>query len=101
MVGVLQDKDRIFTNLYGLHSWRLPAARARGAWDGTKDMIARGHEAVINEDVDQRTLVFHDQNFHGHAFMLIASSGVRVSPCPRSRMRTWRLTSDFWNYTYP
>ncbi|MCB1443387.1 MAG: NADH-quinone oxidoreductase subunit NuoF [Methyloceanibacter sp.] len=46
---MLQDKDRIFKNLYGLHGWRLPAARARGAWDGTKDMIARGHEAVIEE----------------------------------------------------
>jgi NADH-quinone oxidoreductase subunit F len=46
---MLQDKDRIFTNLYGLHSWRLPAARARGAWDGTKELIARGHEAIIDE----------------------------------------------------
>jgi len=46
---MLQDKDRIFTNLYGLHSWRLKAARARGAWDGTKEMIARGHDAVIDE----------------------------------------------------
>ncbi|MEZ5829431.1 MAG: NADH-quinone oxidoreductase subunit NuoF [Hyphomicrobiales bacterium] len=46
---MLQDKDRIFTNLYGLHSWQLKAARARGAWDGTKDMIARGHEAIIDE----------------------------------------------------
>ena len=46
---MLQDTDRIFKNLYGLHSWQLPAARARGAWDGTKDMIARGHEAVIEE----------------------------------------------------
>lgn len=46
---MLQDQDRIFKNLYGLHSWRLPAARARGAWDGTKEMIARGHEAVIDE----------------------------------------------------
>jgi NADH-quinone oxidoreductase subunit F len=46
---MLADKDRIFTNLYGLHSWRLNAARARGAWDGTKEMIARGHDAVIDE----------------------------------------------------
>ena len=23
----LSDKDRIFTNLYGLHDWRLAAAR--------------------------------------------------------------------------
>ena len=46
---MLQDKDRIFKNLYGLHSWRLKAARARGAWDGTKAMIERGHEAIIEE----------------------------------------------------
>ena len=41
---MLKDKDRIFKNLYGLHSWRLKAARARGAWDGTKEIIARGHD---------------------------------------------------------
>jgi NADH-quinone oxidoreductase subunit F len=46
---MLQDKDRIFKNLYGLHSWRLKAARARGAWDGTKAMIEKGHEAIIEE----------------------------------------------------
>ncbi len=46
---MLADKDRIFKNLYGLRSWRLEAARARGAWDGTKEMIARGQDAVIDE----------------------------------------------------
>ncbi len=46
---MLADKDRIFKNLYGQHDWRLKAARARGAWDGTKEMIARGHEAIIDE----------------------------------------------------
>jgi NADH-quinone oxidoreductase subunit F len=45
----LQDKDRIFKNLYGFHDWRLKAARARGAWDGTKAMLERGHEAIIDE----------------------------------------------------
>ena len=28
---MLKDSDRIFKNLYGLHDWRLEAARARGA----------------------------------------------------------------------
>ena len=42
---MLKDSDRIFTNLYGFHDWRLKAARARGAWDGTKAMIERGHDA--------------------------------------------------------
>ncbi|HEU4476172.1 MAG TPA: NADH-quinone oxidoreductase subunit NuoF [Methyloceanibacter sp.] len=46
---MLKDKDRIFKNLYGLQSWRLKAARARGAWDGTKQIIARGHEKIIEE----------------------------------------------------
>jgi NADH-quinone oxidoreductase subunit F len=46
---MLADKDRIFKNLYGLRTWRLEAARARGAWDGTKEMIAGGHDAVIEE----------------------------------------------------
>ena len=32
---MLADKDRIFTNLYGEHDWRLAAARRRGDWDGT------------------------------------------------------------------
>ena len=35
MVGILQDKDRIFTNLYGLHDWGLDGATKRGAWNGT------------------------------------------------------------------
>ena len=30
---MLQDKDRIFTNLYGRHDWGLAGARARGSWD--------------------------------------------------------------------
>jgi NADH-quinone oxidoreductase subunit F len=46
---MLKDSDRIFKNLYGFHDWRLKAARARGAWDGTKAMIERGHEATIEE----------------------------------------------------
>ena len=45
----LQDKDRIFTNLYGFHDWRLAGARARGAWDGTKALIDKGHDWIINE----------------------------------------------------
>ncbi len=43
---MLQDKDRIFKNLYGIHDWGLKGARARGAWDGTKDILARGREAL-------------------------------------------------------
>ncbi|MBV8702155.1 MAG: NADH-quinone oxidoreductase subunit F, partial [Acetobacteraceae bacterium] len=46
---MLDDRDRIFTNLYGVHDWRLKAARARADWDGTKDILARGRDAIIEE----------------------------------------------------
>jgi NADH-quinone oxidoreductase subunit F len=46
---MLSDRDRIFTNLYGLHDWRLPGARARGDWDGTAAILARGADAIVEE----------------------------------------------------
>ncbi|HWA79791.1 MAG TPA: NADH-quinone oxidoreductase subunit NuoF [Acetobacteraceae bacterium] len=46
---MLSDKDRIFTNLYGLHDWGLKGARARGDWDGTAAILARGRDALIEE----------------------------------------------------
>jgi NADH-quinone oxidoreductase subunit F len=46
---MLQDKDRIFKNLYGIHDWGLEGARARGAWDGTKALLEKGRDWVINE----------------------------------------------------
>jgi len=46
---MLADKDRIFTNLYGLHDWGLKGARNRGAWDGTKKILELGREAIVNE----------------------------------------------------
>src|SRR4051812_23265432 len=46
---MLDDKDRIFRNLYGLHDWGLEGARRRGAWDGTKAVIDKGRDWIINE----------------------------------------------------
>ena len=46
---MLADKDRIFTNLYGRHDWRLKGARARGDWDGTKEILAMGADWIIDE----------------------------------------------------
>ena len=46
---MLNDKDRIFTNLYGQHDWRLAGARARGDWDGTKALLAKGQDWIIAE----------------------------------------------------
>ena len=45
---MLADKDRIFTNLYGLHDPGLAGARRRGDWDGTKAIIETGREAIVN-----------------------------------------------------
>ncbi len=45
----LSDKDRIFTNLYGVQDWRLPAAQKRGNWDGTKAILEKGRDWIIDE----------------------------------------------------
>ncbi len=46
---MLQDKDRIFTNLYGLHDWRLAGARRRGDWDNTKAVLEKGRDGLVEE----------------------------------------------------
>ena len=45
----LSDKDRIFTNLYGIHHWGLKEAQRRGNWDGTAGIIAKGRDWIIEE----------------------------------------------------
>ena len=45
----LADKDRIFTNLYGFQDWRLKAAQARGDWDDTKELLAKGQDSIIDD----------------------------------------------------
>ncbi|MGF1544731.1 MAG: NADH-quinone oxidoreductase subunit NuoF [Parvularculaceae bacterium] len=49
---MLEDKDRIFTNLYGLQDWRLEAAKKRGAWNGTADIIRMGPDWIIQQMKD-------------------------------------------------
>jgi NADH-quinone oxidoreductase subunit F len=46
---MLKDSDRIFTNLYGLHDWRLAGAKSRGDWDNTKAILAKGQDKIIEE----------------------------------------------------
>src|ERR671920_1236907 len=46
---MLQDKDRIFTNLYGFHSPDLQGAKMRGAWDGTKFLLEQGRDWIVDE----------------------------------------------------
>jgi NADH-quinone oxidoreductase subunit F len=46
---MLEDKDRIFTNIYGMHDRSLAGARARGHWDGTRDILLKGRDWIVNE----------------------------------------------------
>src|SRR5690606_41641979 len=46
---MLADKDRIFTNIYGRFDKSLQGAMARGCWDGTKGIIDKGRDWIINE----------------------------------------------------
>src|SRR3979409_2094946 len=45
---MLADKDRIFTNLYGFHDWGLQGAMKRGSWDGTKAILEKGPEGIVD-----------------------------------------------------
>lgn len=49
---MLANKNRIFTNLYGTEDWRLAAARKRGDWDGTKEVLLKGPEVIVDEIKD-------------------------------------------------
>ncbi|WP_411287850.1 NADH-quinone oxidoreductase subunit NuoF [Phenylobacterium sp.] len=49
MVGILADKDRIFLNLYGRHDWGLEGAKARGAWNGTADIVGQTPEWICDQ----------------------------------------------------
>jgi len=46
---MLADRDRIFTNLYGTGDWRLAGARGRGDWDGTKDLVLKGRDWIVEQ----------------------------------------------------
>ena len=45
----LAASDKIFTNLYGEHSWHLHDAMKRGDWDGAKGFVAKGKDWIIQE----------------------------------------------------
>ena len=46
---MLRDEDRIFTNIYGLEGADLGAAKARGDWDKTAELIKKGRDWVGDE----------------------------------------------------
>src|ERR1051326_7834148 len=47
--GMLAEKDKIFTNLYGFQDWHLEGARKRGIWNNTKDLVGLGRGKIIAE----------------------------------------------------
>lgn len=49
---MLKAQDRIFLNLYGDLGAELPAAKKRGDWDNTKEILARGRETIIAQVKD-------------------------------------------------
>ena len=46
---MLADRDRIFTNLYGMRDRSLAGARSRGHWDGTAALLQLGRQRIIDE----------------------------------------------------
>jgi NADH-quinone oxidoreductase subunit F len=46
---MLADKDRIFTNIYGTFDKSLAGAKSRGHWDGTKGIIEKGRDWIIDQ----------------------------------------------------
>ncbi|WP_442677937.1 NADH-quinone oxidoreductase subunit NuoF [Sphingomonas sp. ASY06-1R] len=49
MISSIDDKDRIFTNIYGFQDWGLEGAQKRGDWDNTKDLMVRGQDQIIED----------------------------------------------------
>ena len=49
MVGILEDKDRIFTNIYGLQDRGLEGAKQRGTWNGTADILKQTPEWICEQ----------------------------------------------------
>jgi NADH-quinone oxidoreductase subunit F len=46
---LLSDKDRIFTNIYGTFDKSLEGAMARGHWSGTKNLIDKGRDWIVDQ----------------------------------------------------
>ena len=46
---MLQDKDRIFNNIYGQFDKSLAGAMKRGHWDNTKALLGKGRDWIVNE----------------------------------------------------
>ena len=45
---MLKDQDRIFTNIYGHHDAFLSGSKSRGDWDGTKEILGKGRDWIVD-----------------------------------------------------
>merc|ERR1711876_101221 len=48
----MKDQDRIFTNLYGMHDFKLKGAESRGDWYKTKEILVKGPEWIQQQVKD-------------------------------------------------
>jgi NADH-quinone oxidoreductase subunit F len=46
---MLDEKDKIFQNLYGFESFELKSAKKRGDWDKTGELLAKGKDWLIEQ----------------------------------------------------
>jgi NADH-quinone oxidoreductase subunit F len=46
---MLEDKDRIFKNLYNDYGWQIESSIKIGDWKDTKEICSKGKEWIINE----------------------------------------------------
>ena len=46
---MLKDEDRIFQNLYNDSGADLESAKIRNDWSGTKEILEKGRDWIINE----------------------------------------------------
>ena len=51
---MLNDKDRVFKNLYNDFGADLLSAKKRGDWINTKDICTKGRDWIINEIKDSQ-----------------------------------------------
>ena len=45
---MLKDQDRIFTNIFGYQDPFLEGSKSRGDWVGTKKLLAKGRDSIID-----------------------------------------------------
>ena len=46
---MLQNKDKIFNNIFGFESYKLSYALKRGDWDKTKKILSLDHDTIVEK----------------------------------------------------